>query len=96
MLLTADAVSPRSRLEQWRCNAEWFLTQCCCRPAAVLCYAVLLLCPVGQVLSAGELLTALEAAPLDTIYLDAAGQEKGEWRACLSNIMNAHGSIFGI
>lgn len=29
-------------------------------------------------MSAGELLTALEPAPLDTIYLDAAGQEKGE------------------
>lgn len=32
----------------------------------------------GKVLSPGELLTALEGAPLDTIYLDAAGQEKGE------------------
>lgn len=32
----------------------------------------------GKVLSPGELLTALEGAPLDTIYLDAAGHEKGE------------------
>ena len=35
-------------------------------------------CPAGKVVSPGELLTALGDAPLDTIYLDAAGQEKGE------------------
>jgi len=32
----------------------------------------------GKVVSCGELMTALEGAPLDTIYLDAAGQERGE------------------
>jgi hypothetical protein len=32
----------------------------------------------GKTVSPGELLTALEGAPLDTVYLDAACQEKGE------------------
>jgi hypothetical protein len=31
----------------------------------------------GKQVTPGELLTALEGAPLDTVYLDAAGQEKG-------------------
>ncbi|KAF6260727.1 hypothetical protein COO60DRAFT_1505165 [Scenedesmus sp. NREL 46B-D3] len=30
----------------------------------------------GHTVTSGELLTALEGAPLDTVYLDAAGQEK--------------------
>lgn len=35
-------------------------------------------CMPGKTVSPGELLTALEGAPLDTVYLDAACQEKGE------------------
>jgi hypothetical protein len=31
----------------------------------------------GKQVTPGELLTALEGAPLDSVYLDAAGQEKG-------------------
>lgn len=41
-----------------------------------------MLCDVlraGKAVTPGELLTALEGAPLETIYLDAAGQEKGEF-----------------
>jgi hypothetical protein len=33
----------------------------------------------GKQVTPGELLTALEGAPLDTVYLDAAGQEKGAY-----------------
>jgi hypothetical protein len=35
----------------------------------------------GKQVTPGELLTALEGAPLETVYLDAAGQEKGEQQA---------------
>lgn len=51
----------------------------------------------GKVLSAGELLTALEGAPLDTIYLDASGQEKGVCGAqaqCSSTVTHVHFGCF--
>jgi hypothetical protein len=68
---TASVASLRSRREQ-RCAMHCVTVLCC---AVVLCCAAVC---AGKALTPGELLTALEGAPLDTIYLDAAGQEKGE------------------
>lgn len=53
----------------------WFLS---CPSLVLFSLCIPHCAAAGKVLSPGELLTALEGAPLNTIYLDAAGQEKGE------------------
>eukprot|EP00775_Hariotina_reticulata_P011312 gene11312-11462_t len=40
----------------------------------------------GKVVTCGELMTALEGAPLDTVYLDAAGQEKVAELLCAKGV----------
>lgn len=70
----------RVRPMQLQCNGPCGSQNDSSTVAPGLCMSVIkyiVVCSAGKQVTPGELLTALEGAPLDTIYLDAAGQEKG-------------------